>query len=207
MSCRKSGVVHVNQAVLKKYIAAINQIKARYGLREQPGLNTILHLPGVLSLEEQGASKLNIWPLVKTALERALGELVKTRQKEGAALVFALSRQLEAMQDRLSSIKKRFQQAVKAKLELLATDEERAAFLKETDITEEADRLHFHIRNFRSKLKKSAAVGKELDFIAQEMQREANTLSAKTFDPGVSAAAVQLKSAVEKIREQVQNIE
>ena len=97
--------------------------------------------------------------------------------------------------------------AIKKKLKALDNDEERSAFLKDTDTTEEIDRLGFHIRNFKGKINESGSIGKELDFIAQEMQREANTLAAKTFDVAVSTQVLNIKSLIEKIREQVQNIE
>ena len=96
---------------------------------------------------------------------------------------------------------------MKEKLTKIKTDEERAAFLKDKDITEEMERLVFHIRNFKTKLAQTGAIGKELDFIAQEMQREANTMAAKCCDVFISARVVQIKSQIEKIREQVQNIE
>jgi uncharacterized protein (TIGR00255 family) len=96
---------------------------------------------------------------------------------------------------------------LKEKLGAITTDEERNSFLKETDISEEVERLAFHIRNFKHKLSKNGPAGKELDFIAQEMQREANTLAAKTFDTVISSRVVQIKSQIEKIREQAQNIE
>ncbi|MDP2044407.1 MAG: DUF1732 domain-containing protein, partial [Candidatus Omnitrophota bacterium] len=103
-------------------------------------------------------------------------------------------------------IKQRFAVAIKSRLKKIGV-EERSAFLKSADITEEMDRLNFHIRNFQHKIVKGGPVGKELDFITQEMQREANTLAAKSFDLDISGRAVQMKSQIEKIREQVQNIE
>jgi uncharacterized protein (TIGR00255 family) len=104
-------------------------------------------------------------------------------------------------------IKRRFVVAVKNKLKKIQADDERLAFLKGADVAEETDRLHFHINNFQHKLAQGGAVGKELDFITQEMQREANTLAAKSFDLIISGRAVEMKSQIEKIREQVQNIE
>ena len=97
--------------------------------------------------------------------------------------------------------------AVNNRLKKIQAEEERLAFLKGTDVTEETDRLYFHINNFQHKIALGGAVGKELDFITQEMQREANTLAAKSFDLIISGRAVEMKSQIEKIREQVQNIE
>jgi uncharacterized protein (TIGR00255 family) len=93
------------------------------------------------------------------------------------------------------------------RLKKIKTEEERLAFLKGADIAEEIDRLSFHINNFQQKIAQGGTVGKELDFITQEMQREANTLGAKSFDSTISGRAVEMKSQIEKIREQVQNIE
>jgi uncharacterized protein (TIGR00255 family) len=107
----------------------------------------------------------------------------------------------------LAFIKRRFGVAVKNKIAKIQAEEERLAFLKGADVAEEMDRLHFHINNFQHKIGQGGAVGKELDFITQEMQREANTLAAKSFDLIISGRAVEMKSQIEKIREQVQNIE
>ena len=134
-------------------------------------------------------------------------ELVETRQKEGKALFAYLMDNARSLKKDLAVVKVRFKRLVREKVERLASDEERSAFLKETDIGEEVQRLEFHLRNFTGKLLKKDAVGKELDFIAQEMQREANTSAAKSFDPTISARVVKIKSRIEKIREQVQNVE
>ena len=93
------------------------------------------------------------------------------------------------------------------KLKGISSPDERSGFLKSTDITEELERLAFHVKNFHAKLAQNAPMGKELDFIAQEMQRETNTLAAKSFDAVIAGRVVQMKSQIEKIREQVQNIE
>ena len=129
------------------------------------------------------------------------------RRKEGAALGVYLAAQNKDLKNILASVKNAFRRAVEARLSKMKQDEERAAFLKESDITEEMDRLGFHLRNFTSKFYRAQPVGKELDFIAQEMQREANTMGAKSCDAVISGLVVQLKSQIEKTREQLQNIE
>jgi uncharacterized protein (TIGR00255 family) len=107
----------------------------------------------------------------------------------------------------VDSIKKRFNKLVSDKLAYLKSDEERVSFMKNTDVTEEIERLSFHLKSFSGKLDKSGSVGKELDFIAQEMQREANTLAAKTSDVVISGRIIQVKTQIEQLREQVQNVE
>jgi uncharacterized protein (TIGR00255 family) len=137
----------------------------------------------------------------------ALAELVKARKKEGGALQAYLAKEITSLFKGLETIEARFKKVIKEKSIKIISDEERSLFLKAVDITEEIERLLFHIKNFNQKLNKGVAVGKELDFIAQEMQREANTLAAKSADVHISARIVNIKSQIEKIREQLQNIE
>jgi len=197
----------VNRELLKNYFAALKKIRKDFGIEDEVTLETLIHLPGVFALATNNAPKQNLWPRIKLLVNGALDELVKTRQKEGKALLGYLKVRQEALKTNLVFIKNRSKKAIREKIQTMATDEERASFLKDTDITEEKERLAFHISNFKNKLSKRGPIGKELDFIAQEMQREANTMGAKTFDLGISARVVQIKSQIEKIREQVQNIE
>ena len=197
----------VNKGLLKNYILTLKKIREEFGIADEITINTLVHLPGVLALEGNDIPKKNIWPRIKLLVDGALGELLKTRLKEGAALKVFLKARQEALKANLVFIKERSKKAIREKLKGLATDEERSSFLKDTDITEEIERLSFHIGNFKNRFSKKGPIGKELDFIAQEMQREANTLGAKTFDLAICARVVQIKSQIEKIREQVQNIE
>lgn len=203
----EAGAVLVNQGLLKNYLRALKKIKTLYRLQDNPRLDTLINLPGVLSLAESGIPKEKIWPHLKKLLDQALRDLVKMRQKEGRALVGYLKTKTQALQRILLALNCRFRKVVKDKAAKIAIEEERSAFLKDSDITEEVERLEFHLRNFLQKLAQSSPVGKELDFIAQEMQREANTIGAKSCDKIISAWVIQLKSQIEKLREQIQNIE
>jgi len=207
VSSRKTGALFVNKALLRKYIAEINGIQKEFKVEAGLDINTLLHLPGVLALEEEKVSSEAIWPELKAAVKAAIHNLVKTRVKEGEALEGYLRKQAEELKKELAGIKARLRQSLKEKLKSLASDEERANFVKDTDTTEEMDRLSFHVHNLRHKLAKGGTIGKELDFIAQEMQREANTMAAKTFDVSVSSQVLKMKSLIEKIREQAQNVE
>jgi uncharacterized protein (TIGR00255 family) len=207
VSARKEGNVFINKALLKKYIAKINGLKNEFKIASDLDMDTLIHLPGVLALEEEKVSSESVWPGLKVAVNAATDNLAKTRLKEGRALQGYLKKQAEELRLELAAIISKLRVALKAKLKGLATDEERANFIKDTDTTEEIDRLGFHVRNFKHKLVKGGALGKELDFIAQEMQREANTMAAKTFDVSVSAQVLKMKSLIEKIREQAQNVE
>ncbi|MFH0763373.1 MAG: YicC/YloC family endoribonuclease [Candidatus Omnitrophota bacterium] len=199
--------VFINKALLRDYLWQLNQIREKFQIEGEVGIDTLVHLPGILSLEEDSISVLNIWPRLKPLLAGALDELSNARSKEGKATQGFLKSRAESLKLSLAAVKARFKKAIKEKLKNIDKAEERSAFLKGADISEEIERLDYHTRNFKSRLSKSGLVGKELDFIAQEMQREANTLGAKTFDLLISGRIVQIKSQIEKIREQVQNIE
>ncbi len=203
----ETSSVFINKALLKNYILNLKNIKKQFQLKDEISINTLVHLPGVLSLGENKINKMGVWPRLKILVNQTVNDLLKMRQKEGRALFVFLKKRAELLKAELNMIKIRFKKVIKEKLAKLPTNEERVSFLKETDIAEETERLTFHVRNFQNKLLKSGPLGKELDFIAQEMQREANTMAAKSFDTIISSRAVQIKSQIEKIREQVQNIE
>ncbi|MFY9402941.1 MAG: YicC/YloC family endoribonuclease [Candidatus Omnitrophota bacterium] len=204
---QKSGSVEINTLLLKRYLDKINKVKKELGIQDSISFDSLIRLPGILALEEESLSVTGIWPALRVALMAALNNLSKSRKKEGIALQGYLKGQTEELKKRLSLIKSILRASLRERLKRFATDEERGAFLKDTDTTEEIDRLGFHIRNLQSKIKVNTSVGKEIDFIAQELQREANTLAAKTFDKAVSAQVLKVKSIIEKIREQAQNIE
>ena len=199
--------IFINKRLLKNYVLALKNIQKRSQLKDEVRLDTLIHLPGVLSLTENRISKTQIWPRLRILVRNTLDDLLKMRQKEGRALYGYLKTRAEALGVSLGIIQARFKKVIKDKIARLTTQEERSSFLKDTDITEEIERLVFHIRNFKKKLSQAGPIGKELDFIAQEMQREANTMGAKSCDAVVSARVVQIKSQIEKIREQLQNIE
>ncbi len=199
--------VCINKPLLKNYLSALKSARAQFRIKNDIGMDTLINLPGVLFLAEDKISKERTWPGLKLLIHNALEGLARARQKEGRALCGYLRNRAQGLKGGLGIIKERFKKVTRKKMANLKTDEERSGFLKDTDITEEIDRLGFHIRNFKNKLTKGGPVGKELDFIAQEMQREANTIAAKSCDAFISGRIVGIKSQIEKIREQVQNIE
>jgi len=199
--------IFVNRKLLKNYLHELNSVKKEFKINDGLGLDSLIRLPGILSLKEDKPIGAHIWDKLKPVFLQALASLLVARQKEGKALAGLLNERSARLKKDLVFIKRRFVVAVKNKLKKIQAEDERLAFLKGADVAEETDRLHFHINNFQHKIAQGGAVGKELDFITQEMQREANTLSAKSFDLIISGRAVEMKSQIEKIREQVQNIE
>ncbi|MFA5320059.1 MAG: YicC/YloC family endoribonuclease [Candidatus Omnitrophota bacterium] len=199
--------IYVNRELVKNYVGELHWIKNEFGIRDDICLGDLINLPGVLSLEENALSKNKIWPSLKHVLSKSVQDLIKARQREGKATSGFLKARARRLERDLKNVKSRFSESVRIKLAHLRSDEERSSFLKDADISEEIERLSFHIKNLTRKLSASGAVGKEVDFIAQEMQRETNTMGAKSSNTRISALVVQMKSQIEKIREQAQNIE
>jgi uncharacterized protein (TIGR00255 family) len=203
---KRSGVF-INRNLAKSYLNSAAALRKQLHIKDTLTLNDLLRLPGVLSLVEQRLPAERVWPQLKPLVSAALENLVSARRKEGRALYIYLKKRAQTLKSNALQVKARFEKAIKERLVKIKDNEERASFLKGTDISEELQRLVFHTRNFKNKIAKSAAVGKELDFIAQEMQREANTIAAKSFDASISNRVIQIKSQIEKIREQTQNAE
>jgi uncharacterized protein (TIGR00255 family) len=199
--------ISVNRQLLDEYVRVVGRITKDYKLKDGVKVDTLINLPGVLSVSEKNIPAEALWPGLKKVLAGALDDLVVMRKKEGLALFGHLKGQGQRLSESVDFVKERFKKAIKDKAATFSTDVERTAFLKESDITEELQRLAFHARSFRQKLAKSGPIGKELDFICQEMQREANTTGAKSCDVQISSRVVQIKSEIEKLREQVQNVE
>ena len=198
--------VIINEQLLKKYLFSIKTISGKYHVAGDVNINNLINLPGVLSLTEKKQPVMRVWPQLRTLVTKAVSDLIVMRQKEGQAIVKFLQERNEQLASDIAMVKDRFVKVVKQKAARFPTDAERTAFLKESDINEEIERLEYHIHNFKSKLSGSGPVGKELDFISQEMQREANTMGAKSCDALISGRVVQVKSIIEKTREQLQNI-
>jgi uncharacterized protein (TIGR00255 family) len=179
----------------------------------------LLRWPGVLQAKEADYSQLNEAALA--LLDRALDELLETRAREGEKLkaviterCAAMSRHVEAVQGRMPAIiqalrerlAKRLQE-LKAELDPERLEQEVAILANKADVDEELERLKAHIEETQRVLEQDEPVGRRLDFLTQEMNREANTLGAKSVDTIMTRASVELKVLIEQVREQVQNIE
>jgi len=203
----ESHDVIINHRVISKYLLAVKEIKNKHHIKEDASMNTLLRLPGVFTLAERAGAQNKMWPSIKTLVIKATKELVVMRMKEGRALCVVLKATAKKLRSHVAAVKTRQQAVVGERKAAFSSDEEKSSFLKSSDITEELDRLTYHVGNMLDKLCRGGAIGKELDFIAQEMQRETNTIGAKSCDAGISGMVVEMKSLIEKIREQVQNIE
>jgi uncharacterized protein (TIGR00255 family) len=186
-------------------------------------IGTILQAPGVMRAPEEAIKSDEAWPPVEKALRAALVELVKMREREGKHLAKDLIHRLKAMRKTLKEIRalhpdvvKKYRAALLERIEKaglpIAVDDERlikeiSFFADRSDISEELTRLESHLAQFAHHLRKNEPVGRTLEFITQEIFREVNTLGSKANDAGISQRVVTLKAELEKIREQIQNLE
>ncbi len=198
--------ITLNRDVIKRYMDFSKSLGKDFGVKNDMSVADLMRLPGVVDAKEVFVEAQQVWPTVEKALSRAIMSLIAMRKREGKALFLDISGQLKRMADQIGVIKARSTMILKEKKTIL-TNEEFASFQKSNDVNEELARLAHYINEARVLLKVSDGAGKKMDFIAQEMQRETNTIGSKVQDKQVAAAVISLKSMVEKIREQANNVE
>ena len=183
----------LNRPLINGYLAALKQLQNDFNLAGEPDLNVIARLPGAMQTarEELDATGKTA---VEKALETALNELEAMREREGESLKTELNSRLASIEQQTALIEpnaKSVAESYRAKL----------------DISEELTRLKSHVAQFRETCESSDEIGKRLDFLTQELNREANTILSKATDLTIKEAALVIKAEIEKLREQVQNIE
>jgi len=222
---RKSGsqkVLKVNWDLLEQYIAAYNTLNQRFSVQNQVLLGDLLSMPEVAALEEpENLSQDFVSPLLNT-VESACHQLVHMRKLEGKTLTEDLTLRLAKLDKHILEIKERAPNVVRNYRERLShrmgeflmkeIEETRmmteaALFADRANIDEELVRISSHCRQFIGILQLTEPVGRKLDFLVQEMNREINTIGAKANDLEISQRVVEIKAELEKIREQIQNIE
>lgn len=218
-----TGYVKYNKDIAAEYLDYLKQMSEEFGLENDIRVSTLSRYPDVFTMEEQEDDEEEIWKELDRALKQAAEAFVETRIKEGENLKRDLLEKLDCMLAHVDFITERSPQIIaeyKQKLydkvqELLKdaqVDENRlltevTIFADKVCVDEELVRLRSHIEATRSALIAGGSIGRKLDFIAQEMNREANTILSKTTDIEVSNRAIELKTEIEKVREQIQNIE
>ncbi len=214
----------INEAQAEAYKKALAKLANGMGLRDDLSLETILRLPGVMEAGEDEVDPVAMLPTLKRALGQALGQLQDMRSKEGANLGRDLAKRLASLRRITKRVAKRAPKVVEhhrarllerlAKADIDEADADDERFLREvvyftdrSDISEELTRLESHFDQVDGCLISNEPVGRKLDFLAQEMFREVNTIGSKANDSEISQEVVTLKTELEKIREQVQNVE
>lgn len=211
-----------NETLAAEYMRYFKQMEESFGIDNDIRVSTLAHCPEVLAMEEKPDDEDALWSGLQMALEGAFAQFVETRTTEGENLKKDILNKLSGMETLVGHVEERSPQIVeeyRKKLEdkiheLLdvPVDENRMAaevilYADKICTDEETVRLKSHISHMRDTLEETEGIGRKLDFIAQEMNREANTILSKANDLEVSNYAIGLKTEIEKIREQIQNIE
>lgn len=213
----------IDMGLAKTYYNAMRELQAELGATGEISIDTILRTPGVVRSETDTIPAEEAWPFVDKALLMALDELIEMKEREGAHLAEDLDQRLalvsksaERIRELQPQVIERYRANLAERLKLagiqIPLDEDRLTreimiFADRSDISEELTRLDSHLKQFLVHLKKTDPVGRTLDFLTQEINRELNTLGAKANDAEISQLVVACKAEIEKIREQVQNIE
>ena len=212
-----------NETLAEEYLKYFKQMEEKFSLENDIRVSTLSRYPEVLTMEEQMIDEEELWNVLKKALEGAFSQFVSTRITEGEALKKDLLAKLDEMlllvdkvEERSPEIVAEYREKLEMKVnELLADtqiEESRIAsevvlFADKICTDEETVRLRSHIEHMKNTLEETEGIGRKLYFIAQEMNREANTILSKANDLEVSNYAIDLKTGIEKVREQIQNIE
>lgn len=215
--------IDLNEALTDAYVNQLQQIKMRYNLKDDISLSLIAKFPDILTVEKADIDNDVLFNILMPAVDMALNEFLALRQKEGKALKEDILGKLDKIKSFVEDIKVRspkvvteYREKLKNRLNELMDmkdiDEARiitevTLFADRASVDEEVTRLMSHINQVRSILDEEEAIGRKLDFLIQEMNREANTIGSKSNDIEITQITVNLKSEIEKIREQVQNIE
>lgn len=210
--------VSLNPAIMKRWLLAFSDSGVMQSLGK-PDWQTMLNLPGVLvesAVDQEGLNQ-----AVLESLDTAIANLLEMREREGEQIKQVLLEQLEQIEKQMQAIDTAVPQIERQRREQLQEkiaalqieinqerlEQEIVFMLNKSDIREEIDRIRFHVQEARQSLNEQSAIGRKMDFLMQEFNREANTLSAKASDNLLSKAAVDLKVIIEQMREQVQNLE
>ncbi len=196
----------LNKEVVRKHLQYAHQLKKEFGIKNDLGLSDLMKLPGVVEIKETFLEADELWPSIEKCLKKALMGLNEMRKREGQSLSADIAKQLNEMSSLIENVRRRLKDILNEKKKILS-EEEFKSFQKSSDINEEITRSNHYINEIKLLFKSNIAVGKKMDFVAQEMQRETNTLGSKVQDKIISSAVIALKSKIEKIREQAQNIE
>jgi len=219
-----SARMHLNVRLARAYARELARLARELKLPDTVTLDQLARAPGVLQTDEQLAEGEDLWPAVERALKQALDAMLKMREREGAHLGRDLAQRINIMRRAAATIRKHAPEVAKryraqllerireAGLGTPAADDERLLrevvyFADRSDIAEELTRLESHFQQFEEGRKSKEPIGRTLDFLAQEMNREVNTIGSKANDSLISREVVTLKAELERFREQAQNVE
>jgi len=213
------GELTINESLAQQVINAANQISSMTGESNRINPFQVMQWPGVMETPEQDMDSINKDLL--TAFDETIKEFIKARGREGSNMRELIEQRLEAITSEATKVRTRMPEILEwqrerlvskfeeAKVELEANRVEQELILlaQKVDVAEELDRLDSHVKETKNILKKGGSVGRRLDFMMQEFNRESNTLASKSISTDITASGVELKVLIEQMREQIQNIE
>lgn len=216
--------LYVDWDLMDEFFAQVGEIKNRYDLKGDIPLSIITTMDELFSIKEEKKTDAHIHNFILQSIEEVVQQVQATRQSEGTFIMRDIMERLKAIEEKVKQIDERklvvyegYHDRIKERIEShlnenISIDEnhlmqEIALLAEKSDITEEITRLYSHLEHFKQTANQSNAIGRKLDFIIQEIHRESNTIGSKSVDPTISEWVVQIKSNLEKIKEQVQNIE
>jgi len=214
----------LNHELARAYWKELTQLARELNLKAPPSLDILAHAPGVFEFSQDTPDAESFWPALQSALRQALKEMLRTREQEGKHLEKDLAHRIQIMRRSTARIRRRAPLVLRRYREQLAEriqaaglpkppeDDERlmkeiVLFADRSDISEELARLESHFQQFEEARKSAEPVGRLLDFLAQEMNREINTIGSKANDALIAREVVLLKTELEKFREQAMNVE
>lgn len=222
-SSESVSVVKYNRGIAEQYMGYLNQMAVDFSLENDVTVSKLSHFPEVFTTDDSAEDEEELWKLLEAALTKACEGFVETRIREGENLKNDLIAKLDGMlvhvdyiEQRAPELLKEYRERIVSKVSELLQDShideariltECTIFADKVCVDEEIVRLRSHIEATKAALIEGGSVGRKLDFIAQEMNREANTILSKANDLSTSNHAIELKTDIEKIREQIQNIE
>lgn len=219
----KDELIEVNQAVANGYISALREANAQLGLSDDITLTSLIRLPDVFNVKKVIEDEEIIWEAVRSVAQIALDNFVAMRETEGKKMKEDISGRLDTIQAMVTAIEEispsvteNYRNRLYAKMQEILSDKnideqrillEAGIFSEKVAVDEETVRLKSHIAQFRDLLELNEPIGRKLDFLVQEMNRETNTIGSKSQEIEITRTVVDMKAEIEKIREQIQNIE
>lgn len=216
-------VVQINQALAKGYLDAMRNQAESLGLKDDLTLSTLTRFNDVFTLQKLEEDQQVVWNSVQQVAQQALDQFLEMRRREGERLKLDLLQKLELLNGHVAAVEEQSPKTVAAyrerllqKMEELLADRcidqqrillEAGLYAEKIAVDEETVRLKSHLEQFAQMMEQSGPVGRKLDFLVQEINRETNTIGSKAQDLAVTRRVVEMKSEIEKIREQIQNIE
>ncbi|MBQ2000363.1 MAG: YicC family protein [Clostridia bacterium] len=223
VSASDNVVIEINHSLASGYVNAIKELSETYEINDGLSAINLSRFPDLFTVKSQAIDEDTVWSVVEEATSVALDGFAAMRAKEGKKLYDDVKSRVETILEKVAFVEERSPETVKAYREKLETriremladamvDEgrlltETAIFADKVAVAEETVRLRSHIKQLMELLESDIAVGRKLDFIVQEMNREANTIGSKAQDIEIAHTVVDIKAEIEKIREQIQNIE